>query len=107
NGLAMDIQRHLNNEPVVASPPRNLYWFQKLMRRNKNVFAGATLVITALVAGIVGSMWQAILASKGKPQALKEENRAREEAGNQEATNRLLNESLASAAPHESSGRNQ
>ena len=35
NGLAFDIQRHLNNEPVVARPPSNLYRFQKLVRRNK------------------------------------------------------------------------
>ena len=25
NGLAMDIKRHLNNEPVVARPPSRLY----------------------------------------------------------------------------------
>src|SRR5213080_3535995 len=41
NGLAFDIQRHLNNEPVVACPPSNLYKFQKLVRRNKFVFAAA------------------------------------------------------------------
>ncbi len=35
SGLARDIERHLNNEPVVASPPSNLYRFQKMVRRNK------------------------------------------------------------------------
>src|SRR6266542_2055970 len=35
NGLARDIERHLNNEPVVASPPSRIYRFQKLVRRNK------------------------------------------------------------------------
>ena len=39
NGLAMDIQRYLNNEPVMARPPSRLYRFQKLVRRNKVVFA--------------------------------------------------------------------
>src|SRR5262249_7083566 len=29
NGLATDIQRHLNNEPVVARPPNRLYELQK------------------------------------------------------------------------------
>src|SRR5439155_387404 len=38
NGLARDIERHLNNEPVVASPPSSLYRFQKLVRRNKIAF---------------------------------------------------------------------
>src|SRR6266496_1817347 len=35
NGVAMDIHRHLNSEPVAARPPSNLYRFQKLARRNK------------------------------------------------------------------------
>src|SRR5207253_1442426 len=38
NGLATDIDRHLNNEPVVACPPSNFYKFQKLVRRNKLAF---------------------------------------------------------------------
>ena len=41
NGLAMDIQRHLNNEPVVARPPSRLYEFQKTVRRHKFGFAAA------------------------------------------------------------------
>src|SRR5207247_4138136 len=32
NGLARDIERHINHEPVVACPPSNLYRFQKLVR---------------------------------------------------------------------------
>ena len=38
NGLAQDIERHLNNEPVVARPPSRLYRFQKVVRRNKLAF---------------------------------------------------------------------
>ena len=30
NGLAVDLKRHLNNEPVVARPPSSAYRFQKL-----------------------------------------------------------------------------
>jgi serine/threonine protein kinase/WD40 repeat protein len=48
NGFAADIQRHLDNEPVVASPPGNLYRFQKLVRRNKFFFTAAGAVIAAL-----------------------------------------------------------
>src|SRR5260370_26680403 len=39
NGLAADIQHHLNNEPVMACPPGNLYRFQKLVRRHKLLLA--------------------------------------------------------------------
>src|ERR1039457_4034987 len=57
NGFAADIQRHLNNEPVVASPPGNLYRFQKLVRRNKLVFTAAGFVMAALVLGLVMTTW--------------------------------------------------
>ena len=35
NGLAADLKRHLNNEPVVARPPSNVYRMQKFVRRHK------------------------------------------------------------------------
>src|SRR5256714_5080183 len=35
NGLAAELKRHLNNEPVLARPPSQLYRFQKMVRRNK------------------------------------------------------------------------
>jgi len=97
--LARDIERHLNNEPVVASPPSRLYRFQKFVRRNKVVFAAATAVVTVLIAGVAVSTWQAIRATKAKGQALAEKQRADEEAAKQEAINRFLNEMLASADP--------
>jgi serine/threonine protein kinase len=44
NGLALDLQRHINNEPVLARPPSNAYRFQKMVRRNKLAFAAAALI---------------------------------------------------------------
>jgi tetratricopeptide (TPR) repeat protein len=52
NGLAMDLQRHLANEPVVARPPSWSYRFLKLVRRNRVVFIGGGAVAMALVAGM-------------------------------------------------------
>jgi len=57
NGLALDIQRHLNNEPVMARPPSRLYRFQKLVRRNRVVFAAGGAVAAALVIGLGTSTW--------------------------------------------------
>jgi hypothetical protein len=57
NGLARDVERHLNNEPVVARPPSMGYRFQKLVRRNKLVFATGGAVVLALVAGLALSTW--------------------------------------------------
>jgi serine/threonine protein kinase len=39
NGLALDIERYLANEPVAARPPSTLYKFKKVVLRNKVLFA--------------------------------------------------------------------
>ena len=57
NGLALDIQRHLNNEPVMARPPSRFYRFRKLVRRNRVVFAAGAAVAAALVIGLGTSTW--------------------------------------------------
>ena len=57
NGLAMDIERYLHNEPVFARPPGRLYRFQKLVRRNKVVFAAIGAVSVALIAGFGTATW--------------------------------------------------
>ena len=57
NGLAMDVQRYLNNEPVIARPPSRLYRFQKLVRRNKILFASGAAVAAALLIGLGTSTW--------------------------------------------------
>jgi eukaryotic-like serine/threonine-protein kinase len=50
--FAADIQRHLNNEPVLAGAPSNLYKLHKLIRRNKGAFAAAAAITTALLTGL-------------------------------------------------------
>jgi eukaryotic-like serine/threonine-protein kinase len=52
NGLAADLKRYLNNEPVVARPPSRWYEFQKTVRRHKFGFAATAAVILALVIGL-------------------------------------------------------
>jgi serine/threonine protein kinase len=57
NGLAADLKRHLNNEAVVARPPSTAYRFQKLVRRNKLVFAAGASIGAALIITLAFSMW--------------------------------------------------
>jgi len=57
NGLAMDIQRYLESEPVMARPPSRVYRLQKLVRRNKMVFVAAGAVALALMIGLGTSTW--------------------------------------------------
>ncbi len=83
NGLAHDIERHLNNEPVAARPPSRVYRFQKLVRRNKLVFAAASVVAMALIAGLAVSTWMFARERQARQQAVAAEqaqSRARQEA---------------------------
>jgi eukaryotic-like serine/threonine-protein kinase len=66
NGLAMDIQRHLSCEPVLARPPSRFYEFQKTVRRHKVGFAATAAIILALAAGITLTAWQAVRATKAR-----------------------------------------
>jgi WD40 repeat protein/serine/threonine protein kinase len=64
SALAMDIQRHLTNEPVVARPPSTAYKLQKAWRRNRLAFAAGTAVAAALLVGTTVSTWQAVRATR-------------------------------------------
>ena len=70
NGFAEDIKRYLNHEPVVACPPSWGYRLRKFSRRYRAAMAGALLVTVALLAGLVGTAWQAKRATDAKRQAL-------------------------------------
>jgi serine/threonine protein kinase/tetratricopeptide (TPR) repeat protein len=73
NGIAMDVQRYLADEPVLACPPSTVYRLKKFVRRNKGPMLAASLVLLTLVAGIVGTTWQALRAEQAR---LAEANRA-------------------------------
>ena len=53
NGLAMDIERYLHQEPVLARPPSQLYRLQKLVRRNRIVFLSGAATAAALLLGTI------------------------------------------------------
>lgn len=54
-GLARDIDRFLDNEPVEACPPSASYKLRKFLRRNRASAFAAGLFLLTLVAGIVGT----------------------------------------------------
>jgi WD40 repeat protein/serine/threonine protein kinase len=86
NGLAADLKRHINNEPVIARPPSAAYKFQKSFRRNKLVFTAIGAVAAALLVGISVSVWQAARATQAKnaaDAAQREQSRLRVEADRQ------------------------
>ena len=107
NGLASDIQRHLNNEAVLARPPSSCYRFQKLLRRNKVMAGAVVLVLTAILVGTVISIGQALRARTelrralaAEAQALTAEAKAlTSEANAQAALHFIQDEVLSQASP--------
>ena len=89
NGLAMDIARHLNNEPVNARPPSRLYRFQKLVRRNKIIFVAGGAVAAALVIGLAVSTWLYILEKAACQRAEAAERQAEVARANETELRRL------------------
>ncbi len=108
NCLAADLKRHLENEPVVARPPSQLYRLQKLVRRNKLAFAAGAMVALALLVGMALAAWQAVRASRerdAKEAALRqavaaqqEQTRLREEAQTAERDEARLREQAQAEA---------
>lgn len=101
NALAMDVQRYLDNEPILARPPSQLYRLRKLIRRNKVVFAAGTITIAALIASSCVSTWllvkerlarqRALIAEQQKGSLEKEASALRENVENR----RKLSQALA------------
>lgn len=53
NGLALEIQRFLNNEAISARPPSAFYKFQKALLRNKLLFIGVAIIALFLVVSLI------------------------------------------------------
>src|SRR5262245_43483398 len=66
NAFALDVQRYLADEPVLACPPGAAYRLRKFARRNKGPVLAAGLVALALVAGIVGTTWGLLRADAAR-----------------------------------------
>src|SRR5262245_58355090 len=74
NGFAADIGRYLSDEPVQACPPSALYRVRKLVRRNRGTVLAASLVVIALVGGIIGTTIGMIQATDAETAAVKAAN---------------------------------
>jgi serine/threonine protein kinase len=105
NGLATDIQRHLNNEPVVACPPSNLYKFQKLVRRNKFAFAAGAGIAASLVIGLAIALWQSIEKTRAYNRAVVAERDAKTEAIASKQIAQFLENMLEGVGPEVAKGR--
>ena len=80
NGLALDVQRFLSGEAVVAAPPSTLYRMRKFVRRHRGPVYVALGMTTVLILGLAGTVWQANIAADQRDTARTEAARADERA---------------------------
>ena len=64
NGLAADVQRYLDDEPVQACPPSAWYRFRKFARRNQAALVTAAAVALAVVVAVAGLATSTLLIAR-------------------------------------------
>jgi serine/threonine protein kinase/tetratricopeptide (TPR) repeat protein len=89
-GLAADVQRHLTNEAVVASPPSRIYRLQKLVRRNKLAFGAVAGIAMALMLGLCVASWALVRERAARREAESARNLARAESARNEQAVKFL-----------------
>ncbi len=104
SGLARDIERYLNQQPVEACPPSLGYRLSKFFRRNRGAVLAAALLLLALVGGIAGTSLglvaanNALNAEEQQRKIAEEERDAKERARSAAATERDQKEQARAAA---------
>jgi len=119
NGLAVEVQRYLDDEPVMARPPSAAYRFQKAFRRNKLAFTAGAMVTASLAIGLGVSTREffkekqarrrAVAAEQQqtrlRQQAETDEKMAQTEAVKSRQTAQFLKDMLNSVGPSVALGR--
>ena len=83
SGLADDIQRYLDSEPVIARPPSVNYRVRKFVRKHKTMVCAAMLVLFGFTAGTVAATVGYFVAENARSDAVEaaeNERIAKEEA---------------------------
>ncbi len=112
NSLAEDVQRHLDQQPVLASPPGAIYRSRKFLRRHRMGAALAGSVAVALIAALVVSVFAFAKVRQERDRALAAEQRAgtneqkaRSEADRSAQVARFMKDMLQGVGPSVAAGR--
>jgi non-specific serine/threonine protein kinase/serine/threonine-protein kinase len=76
--LAADIERHLNNQPVVAGPPEWSYRFRKFVRRHRPAVLATVATAAALLLGLAGTTAALLQARRAEREAQRQAQLAEE-----------------------------
>src|SRR5258705_540891 len=78
NGLALDVQRFLAGETVLARPLSKLYKLQKLALRNKALFTAIGAIAVLLVTGVIVLSAALAREREARLQAVKDKEKAQQ-----------------------------
>jgi len=88
--LGDDLRRHLAHQPVQARPDTRRYRAAKFIRRHRGGVAATTLCVVAIIAGLIGTSWQARRADAAALQAAQQRERALQQLNYAQATSEFL-----------------
>ncbi len=94
-GLAAEVRRFLDSEPILARPPSRLYRARKFLRRHRPLMGAAAVAAVAILVGVAGVVIGLIQADQGRREAEQQALKARE--SERQAQVRLRNALLAQA----------
>jgi serine/threonine-protein kinase len=94
-----DIGRHLEGLPVIATADSFGYRASKFIVRHKAGVAAGTLVVAALLIGLVGTAWEAKVAAAERDTARREKEIAQHEKEKAVQINAFLQDMLNSSNP--------
>lgn len=97
--LAADLRRFLEDRPITARPTSRAYLLAKFARRNRVLVAGVAAVLLALLVGLAGTGWQAVVAAEQRDRANDEASRAGREAKRANAVARFQRDMLSRVKP--------
>ncbi|HTI72075.1 MAG TPA: tetratricopeptide repeat protein [Candidatus Limnocylindria bacterium] len=98
NGLALDVKRHLNNEPVGARPPGKIYKLQKTVQRHKLLFICIAAIASLLIASLI-----VVVTSLAKERATRLS--AQTEQARSQLVTHFLKDTLEGVGPSAARGR--
>ena len=97
--FATDIQRFLDDQPILARPPSLRYQLRKFARRNRVLVGSSLVVVLLLVAGVAGTSFGLLRALAAGREMQLARDAAERQAAQTLAANHFLRRMLASANP--------
>ncbi len=112
DALAADVQRYLDDQPVLAGPPSTMYRVGKFVRRNRVGVLASTVALLAIVMGLILFAIGFVKAAHDRDEAMTQmgladlnAKRAELESQKSAAVSRFLTEMLGSIDPKVALGR--